>query len=823
MASQSAGSGSCLNATCTLDSYSRDIRIAINQVEYSNSPGGPVIHIFGRDTHGKAVRLDVTGFRPYFYVPADQAENTPIPPQATLETGSVYRSIRGEQLRRLFTQRPTDVREVRERYRHFEADIPFATRFMIDTGLTGGVAAPKENIDWQEITPIDIDAPARTCIIDIECEDERGFPDPQRDAIICITCYDSFDEDYTTFLFSGSQIPAAIAAKVKEGGLENGCFCEGSHTICSYADEPAMLRAFVSYIIARDPDILSGWNFVDFDMPYITGRMERLGLKSDSLARIPGMTERNALRGRALFDLLTAYKKMHSTLKESYRLDAIAMEELGQQKVRYTGTISDLWKKQPALLVEYNFKDVELCVGINKKDNIIGFYREIARYVGCPLDRTLNSSNVIDIYVLRKAFGKYVLPSKGFANAEEFEGATVFEPSKGVRENVVVLDLKSLYPMAMMTINASMETKAPDGELRAPNGIRFHKQPDGLTRSIIADLLKERDEKKRLRNTFAFGSPEYIMYDMQQNVLKVIMNTYYGVSGYTRFRLFDREIGAAVTSVGRAIIEHTRREIEKMGYTVIYGDTDSCMIQLPPLNREKTIEIARSIEKQLNESYPVFAKTELNADVSFFSIKFEKIYARFFQAGRKKRYAGSLVWKEGKDVHETDIVGFEIKRSDTPQITKFVQRTVMELILDGKGLADVKVFLGDVIKKYRAGKYTLDEIGIPGGIGKGLDDYETDDAQVRGAKYANQYLHTEFGKGSKPKRVYIRAVTAKYPKTDVLCFEYADQVPPEFVADLELMLDKTIKQPISRIIEALGWSWDDVDPSRTTLAQWGFG
>jgi DNA polymerase I len=551
--------------------------------------------------------------------------------------------------------------------------------------------------------------------------------------------------------------------------------------------------------------------------------MDRLGLRSDSLARIPGQTERNALRGRALFDLLTAYKKMHSSLKESYRLDAVAMDELGEQKVRYTGTISDLWKKQPALFVEYNFKDVELCVGINNKDNIIGFYREIARYVGCPLDKTLNSSSVIDIYVLKKAFGTYVLPSKGFANAEEFEGATVFEPSRGVRENVVVLDLKSLYPMAMMTINASMETKDPAGELRAPNGIRFRKEPDGLTRSIISELLKERDEKKALRNTFAFGSPQYLMYDMQQNVLKVIMNTYYGVSGYTRFRLFDREIGSAVTSVGRAIIEHTRREIEKLGYKVIYGDTDSCMVQLPPLDREKTIELARTIEKKLNDSYSVFAKTELNADMHFFSIKFEKIYARFFQAGKKKRYAGSLVWKEGKDVHETDIVGFEIRRSDTPQITKIVQMKVMEQILGGEGYAEIKTFLSDVIKKYRAGKYTLDEIGIPGGIGKSLDDYDNDDAQVRGAKYANQYLHTEFGKGSKPKRIYIKNVTSKYPKTDVLCFEYADQVPPEFVVDQELMLDKTIKQPISRIIEALGWDWNDVDPSRTTLAQWGLG
>jgi DNA polymerase I len=584
-----------------------------------------------------------------------------------------------------------------------------------------------------------------------------------------------------------------------------------------------MLKAFVAYIIARDPDVLSGWNFVEFDMPYITGRMERLGLRSDTLARIPGQTERNALRGRALFDLLTAYKKMHATLKESYRLDAVALEEVGEQKVRYTGTISDLWKKQPALLVEYNFKDVELCVAINKKDNIIEFYREIARYVGCPLDKTLNSSSVIDVYVLRKASGLYVLPSKGFANAEEFEGATVFEPSKGVRENVVVLDLKSLYPMAMMTINASPETKDPDGELKAPNGIRFKKQPDGLTRSIISELLKERDEKKALRNTFAFGSPQYVMYDMQQNVLKVIMNTYYGVSGYTRFRLFDREIGSAVTSVGRAIIEHTRRVIEQQGYKVIYGDTDSCMVQLPPLDQEKTIELARVIEKHLNESYQEFAKMELNADTHFFSIKFEKIYSRFFQAGKKKRYAGSLVWKEGKTVNETDIVGFEIRRSDTPQITKVVQMRVMEMILAGEGYAGIKAFLGAVITKYRAGKYSLDEIGIPGGIGKSLDDYATDDAQVRGAKYANLHLHTEFGKGSKPKRIYIRAVTSKYPKTDVLCFEYGDQVPTEFVVDWELMLEKTIKQPISRIIEALGWDWTDVDPQRTTLAEWGLG
>ena len=799
-----------------------NVEIAINQVEYSNAPDCPIIHVFGRDIHGEAYRIDVTGFQPYFYAPADQVA-TGRTGQATLEPGTTYRSIRGETLRRLYVVRPGDVREAREQYRHFEADIPFATRFMIDTGLTGGVSAPGTNVDYRTLKPVEIDAPARSCIIDIECEDERGFPDPQRDAIICICCYDSFDEDYTTFLLDSGASHDGILEKQATGGLANGCFRRGTHTICHYTDEVAMLKAFALYITQRNPDVLSGWNFVEFDMPYITGRMERLGLRAECLSRLSGMTERTALRGRALFDLLSAYKKMHSSLKESYRLDAVAEDELGQRKVRYTGTISDLWREQPALLVEYNFKDVELCVGINKKDNIIEFYREIARYVGCPLDRTLNSSSVIDVFILRKAHGTYVLPSKGFANADEFEGATVFEPSKGVRENVVVLDLKSLYPMAMMTINASMETKDPGGELVAPNGIRFKKQPDGLTRSILSELLTERDEKKTLRNTFPFGSPQYVLYDMQQNVLKVIMNTYYGVSGFTRFRLYDREIGAAVTSVGRAIIEHTRRVIEKEGYTVIYGDTDSCMVHLPPAPLNETIATARAIEKHLNESYKEFAKRELNADVHYFSIKFEKIYARFFQAGKKKRYAGQLVWKEGKEVNQVDIVGFEIRRSDTPQVTKVVQTRVMGMILDGEGYEVVKAYLSEVITLYRSGKYSLDEIGIPGGIGKSLDKYDTDEIQVRGAKYANEYLHTEFGKGSKPKRIYIKAVTGKYPKTDVLCFEYGDQVPKEFVPDLELMLEKTIQQPISRIIEALGWQWNDVDPSRTTLAQWGFG
>ncbi len=801
---------------------SNEIHLGVSQVEYSNGPDGPLIHLYGRELDGSSHEIVITGFMPYLYIKADQADRNH-PTQVVKVDPTPYRSIYGEEVRRLYTHRPTDVRDVRTNYSHFEADIPFATRYMIDRGITAGVRIPSgiTQIPYEQVIPEQVNAPLRSCILDIECQDDKGgLPDPDRDAIICITAWDSFEDTYISFILQNQQksITAELFSSI--GPLDSGCFNASCHQVLIYPTERELLIGFSRYISEKNPDLLTGWNFIDFDLPFILGRIKYHNLPSDSIARLKGPSERSTIRGRIEFDLLAAYKRMQSSKLDSYRLDAVGEREVGDVKAFHysPGMTASFWKDSPEKLVEYNFKDVELCVKINQKNSIIDFYQEIARYVGCPLDRTLNSSNVIDIYILRKAFGKFVLPSKGFSAGDEFEGATVFDPSHGLKENVVVLDLKSLYPMAMMTINASPETKKPEGDLVAPNGIRFASHPDGLTRSIISELLKERDDKKNTRNLYPFGSPEYHLYDMQQSVIKVIMNTYYGVSGYSRFRLYDREIGAAVTSVGRAIIEHTRGIIEAKGYSVIYGDTDSCMVQLPPGDLEQTIQIARSIEAELNASYDNFAKETLHADHHFFSIKFEKVYRRFFQGGKKKRYAGNLIWKEGKDVDEIDMVGFEAKRSDSPLLTREVMKEVMNRILKGEDLQKLKLYLGPIIKRYRSGEFPLDEIGIPGGIGKGLDDYGIADAQIRGAKYANENLGMSFGKGSKPKRLYIKSVSGKYPKTDVICFEYGDQVPPEFVVDRELMLEKTIKQPLSRILEPIGWNWSDVDPTRTTLS-----
>ena len=189
-------------------------------------------------------------------------------------------------------------------------------------------------------------------------------------------------------------------------------------------------------------------------------------------------------------------------------------------------------------------------------------------------------------------------------------------------------------------------------------------------------------------------------------------------------------------------------------------------------------------------------------------------------------------WKEGKDVDDIDITGFEYQRSDIAPITKEVQKRVIDMIVMGEDISEVESYLHDVIEDFRAGNVSLSEVGIPGGIGKKLDNYDTDTAQVRGAKYATLVLGTNFQRGSKPKRLYLEKVHPDFfvelekergldpsedllygefkRNPDVICFEYDDQVPDAFDIDWDKMLEKTLKGPIERIIEALGISWEEV-------------
>ena len=867
------------------------VELMITQIDYAVEGYGsdeyPVVHVFGRRPaehvdgdadHDVVEHLRVLGVEPYFYVPTADLDRDPVEEYdvviGTREAGpdgEPYESIRGEQLTRIVTRTPRDVGNIRDDFAtSFEADILFPNRFLIDNGIDGGIRVEERRLDDGEGTiqvheghlePAEVDADLRVNTFDIEVDDRRGFPEDGEEPIICLTSHDSYDDEYVVWLYDApeAEIPPPEDLPDYEGIVGDGSDLE--FRVRTFEEEAAMLDAFVEYIDDTDPDLLTGWNFEDFDAPYVLDRLEELDdgsqydLDVDRLSRI-GEVWRSGwggpdVKGRVVFDLLYAYKRTMFTELESYRLDAVGERELGVGKERYTGDIGDLWEQDPERLLEYSIRDVELCVEIDRKQDVIAFWDEVRTFVGCKIEDAPTPGDTVDMYVLHKAFGKFALPTKGQQESEDFEGGAVFDPITGVKEMVTVQDLKSLYPMCMVTINAGPETKvdpdAYDGETYiAPNGTHFRKEPDGIMREMVDELLSEREQKKALRNDHDPGTEPYEQYDRQQGAVKVIMNSLYGVTGWDRFRLYDKEGAAAVTATGREVIDFTEEAAEELNYQVAYGDTDSVMLSLSNMSKEEAIETSFEIEDHINERYDDFAREELNADEHRFQIEFEKLYRRFFQAGKKKRYAGHIVWKEGKDVDDIDITGFEYKRSDIAGITKEVQQNVIETIVTGddidEDMEEVKSYLVDVIARVLDGDVDLDEIGIPGGIGKKLDAYDTPTAQVRGAKYANRMLGTNFGSGSKPKRLYIEKVHPDFwarmeeeegldPQRDplygefkrdpdVICFEYADQVPEEFAVDWEKMLDKTLKGPIERVIEALGMSWEEV---KTGQEQTGLG
>lgn len=540
------------------------IEIGITQVNYTveETADGerPIIHVFGRTAEGEAEHVRVHEFRPYFYAPTATLDGTPDDDRIT-GTEDGYESIRGEPLTKIFGRTPRDVGNVRERFDHYEADVLFPNRFLIDKDIESGIRVPDRRngdalaVRHDEVEPIDMQVDLRTHTFDIEVDDRSGFPEDGEEPIVCLSSHDSRRDEYIGWLYTAPDGDVhksdALVSQSEANASDDGVapedlpdytsIIEGTTIeVRAFESEEAMLDAYLEYIEKTDPDILTGWNVDDFDAPYLLDRLNRLDgdtdhdLSIERLSRVDEVWRSDwqgpNVKGRVVFDLLYAYKRTQFTELESYRLDAVAETELGVGKERYPGDIGDLWEDDPERLLEYNVRDVELCVEIDRRQDIIAFWDEVRTFVGCRLEDAPTPGDTVDMYVLHKAYDEFALPSKGSVESEDYEGGAVFEPITGVKENVSVLDLASLYPMCMVTINASPETKAGpdyDGPVnRAPNGMAFKENPDGIIREMVDELLSEREAKKQRRDRHDPSSNAFEIYDRQQGAVKVIMNCF---------------------------------------------------------------------------------------------------------------------------------------------------------------------------------------------------------------------------------------------------------------------------------------------------------
>ena len=459
------------------------VDVAVMQVDYTVEGRGddeyPVVHVFGRTADGDPVHARVLEFKPYFYAPVEEATEQRLRQydritgwEQTDENGDPYESIRGERLVKIFGQTPRDVGQLRDEFDHFEADILFPNRLLIDKDITSGIRLPARTIDTdtdrqtlrvhhEELDPVEVDATPRVNTFDIEVDDRSGFPENGEEPIICLASHDSVRDEYVLWLYDppeGVDPPGTltdytpIQAREDTTNSTDRADVDLDTNIRVFDTEAAMLDAFIGYIERTDPDVATGWNFTDFDAPYLLDRLEELNpntghsLGIDRLSRVDEVWRSDwqgpNVKGRVMFDLLYAYQRTKFTELDSYRLEDVGQRELGIGKERYAGDIGDLWEENPERLLEYNLRDVELCVELDEEQSIIPFWNEVRQFVGCKLEDATTPGDAVDMYVLHKLHDEFALPSKGRQASEDYEGGAVFDPITGVRENVSVLDLK---------------------------------------------------------------------------------------------------------------------------------------------------------------------------------------------------------------------------------------------------------------------------------------------------------------------------------------------------------------------------------------------
>ncbi len=459
-------------------------------------------------------------------------------------------------------------------------------------------------------------------------------------------------------------------------------------------DERTILDAFFAWVAEVDPDVLTGWSVVGFDLAFLDNKCKSLGIRfaigrgpetasvfkggnqaqgDPRIARIPG---------RAVLDGIDLLKAAFYSF-ESFSLENVAREFLGVGKLiapeaDKVGEINRLFREDKAQLADYNLRDCTLVNEILDKADLVSFAIARASLTGLSLDRLAGATAAFDnLYLPELHRAGRVAPDVNIAaSGLASPGGHVMDSVPGLYKNVLVLDFKSLYPSIIRTffvdplgLAVSSEDPQPvPGFLEA----RFHREQHILP-GLITSLSASRDVAKTQRNT------------PLSTAIKIIMNSFYGVLGSSSCRFHDPRLASSITRRGHDIITGTRDWVEARGYQVIYGDTDSVFVLLgDQVPDNETDALGRTLAQGLDEHWERELSERFDLE-SHLEVEFETRYARFFMptvrgtsTGSKKRYAG---WVERPgQAGELVVKGLEAVRTDWTPLAREFQRELLRCV-----------------------------------------------------------------------------------------------------------------------------------------------
>ena len=540
---------------------------------------------------------DTTGYQKFNYKPYAYLKS----PSGT------YRSLYGDKLKKVTFWTQEDLQSGKV----FESDVPLETKILVDK--YGNSDEPSKG--------------HKELLFDIEVEVTDGFPDPSKaeNKITAIALYDKAADKYHCYVL---------------GDVPN------TDVVESFKSEKELLQRFYQKYLEIQPTVLSGWNTDGFDIPYLYNRTKRtMGDEIANCLSPIGEVYYNDTRsmykiaGVSCLDYMKLYKWFTYTQQSSYRLDYIGQVEVGIGKIDYEGTLQDLYENDINKYVEYNLNDVVIVKALDDKLKFIDLARGVGHLGHVPYEDNFFSSRYLEgaMLVYMKEIG-VVAPNKQFGakidRDEKFSGAYVKVPKSGRYEWVYDLDLTSMYPSVIMSLNISPEMKIGkvngwngeefikgvpktyslekngkeqghmnNEELKqmfdknkvsiSSNGILYRNDKKGLIPSILSKWFDERVEYKRLMKKYSDeGDKEKSGYfKRRQHVQKIVLNSLYGVLGLPVFRFYDIDNAEATTVTGQELIKFTEKIAnsyynnklgDKEDYC-IYTDTDSVFYSAIPL------------------------------------------------------------------------------------------------------------------------------------------------------------------------------------------------------------------------------------------------
>ncbi|KAJ2969979.1 hypothetical protein NQ176_g8398 [Zarea fungicola] len=601
--------------------------------------------------------------------------------------------------------------------------------------------------------------------------------------------------------------------------------------------ESDILSFFLAQLDVSDPDVILGHQLEGVDYSVLLNRLQekkthqwsRLGRFRrsqwpQSIGKMGGnvFAERQIIAGRLLCDLANEAGKSAMYKCQTWSLTEMCSLYLtGDNRRRDVDNEAALnsWAKEKQGLLDYITHmeaDTHYIAALAISVQMLPLTKVLTNLAGNSWARTLTGTRAErNEYILLHEFhrNKFICPDKqtfrgrqkaSDENEEEagegkkkdkYKGGLVFEPEKGLYDKfVLVMDFNSLYPsiiqefnICFTTVNRTVLSEDDDAVPEVPKD-----QEQGILPKLISTLVGRRRQVKRLMKDKDATAEQLATWDIKQLALKLTANSMYGCLGYTKSRFYARPLAVLTTFKGREILRSTKELAESKSLQVIYGDTDSVMINANVDSVADAFRVGNEFKRAVNEQYRLL------------EIDIDNVFRRILLQAKKKYAAINLVEKDGKFIEQMEIKGLDMRRREYCALSKEISKHLLDEILSGAdaevAVSRIHEYLREIAAKMREQSIPVAKYIIFTQLGKAPKEYPNADSMpqvqvalrdiARGKNVRKgdviSYVITGDGKSSEPPAK--RAHAPGDLKTD-------SSLSP----DVEWYLGKQIFPPVERL------------------------